>query len=462
MNINDQSVSGKVWTREFIWLLLLGISYFFCLPILRTGSVLGITASEVRAYDLIFLGGFLVLVLPRINQILSTWGKYSMMHRYLLYWLLVALFGLIVTLMTRESRFIIGVVRYLRFFSFAIVFILGFLILKERRQLRILFDALLTTIALVAIIGTLQGFGSFPILWPEYYSVYWQSEDGYLATATLSPNHTHYSLIMAMGVVMVMVRQRIFPRDFLPNSLFAVSSLPMVYSMIASKGRSGWLVLGVYFAYLLVISRTSRLWIVTAISIFSTFFFYNQTLEAGNSTLGDILRYRSVTTVKETKKDVFDALEEEDKTLIERIDDNRWFIYTNAVSYLFDNPSYLLVGAGFQNASRGIGGVALGAHNAYINVVAEHGIGGLVIYLLFFYHMYSFGSRTKRSALTRASYYLANHWQALFMGLLVANFFGEIIYPGRALFSFLGSFFITAVVFLHPAWNHVMKGKTNV
>lgn len=420
---------------------------------------MGITASEVRIYDVVFWGGFLVFVLPRINLIFSIWGKYSTTHRYLLYWLLIALIGLGITLMTRESRFIIGVVRYIRFFSFSIVFILGFLIIKDKRQLRILFDALLISIALVAVIGTLQGMGTFPILWPDYYSVYWQSEDGYLATATLAPNHTHYSLIMAMGVVMVIARQRIFPGQFILNSVFAVSSLPMVYSMVASKGRSGWLVLGVYFIYLLIFSRTSRLWIAFAITIFSAFFFYNQALEAGNSTIGDILKYRSVTTVKETKRDVFDALEEEDKTLIERIDDNRWYIYTNAVSHLLNNPQYLLMGAGFQNASRGIGGVALGAHNAYLNITAEQGIGGLIIYLLFFYHFYKFGRRAKLTAVTRASFYLAEHWQALFIGLLAANFFGEIIYPGRALFTFLGSFFITAVVFLHPAWNDKVTGS---
>jgi len=451
--MTNEQVSGRVWTGPFVWLLALSVSYFYCLPLLRTGSVLGITASEVRIYDVIFLAGFLVFVLPRINGIFSIWIKYSSAHRYLLYWLLIALIGLGVTLITRENRFIIGVVRYIRFFSFSIVFILGFLIIKNRKQLRILFDALLISIALVAVVGALQGAGRFPILWPDYYSVYWQSEDGYLATATLSPNHTHYSLIMAIGVVMVIARQRIFPSEFLLNSMFAVSSLPMVYSMIASKGRSGWLVLGVYFIYLLLFSRTSRLWIVAAIALFSVFFFYNQTLEAGNSTIGDILKYRSVTTVKETGKDVFDALEEEDKTLIERIDDNRWYIYTNAVSHLLSNPQYLLMGAGFQNASRGIGGVALGAHNAYLNVVAEHGIGGLIIYLLFFFHFYMLGKRRKALAQTQASYYAAEHWQALFIGMLVVNFFGEIIYPGRSLFTFLGTFFIMAVVFLHPAWN---------
>lgn len=451
--MSNQAVSGKIWTGPFIWLLLLSVSYFYCLPLLRTGSVLGITASEVRIYDVVFLGGFLFFVLPRINHVFAVWSKYSSMHRYLLYWLLIAFIGLGVTLVTRESRFIIGVVRYLRFFSFAIVFILGFLVIKDKRQLRVLFDVLLISIAVTAIIGTLQGMGTVPILWPEYYSAYWQNEDGYLATATLAPNHTHYSLIMAMGVVMVIARQRIFSNQFLLNAVFVVSSFPMVYSMVASKGRSGWLVLGIYFIYLLVFSKTSRLWIASAVLLFSLFFFYNQTLEAGNSTIGDILKYRSVTTVKDTKRDVFDALEEEDKALIERIDDNRWYIYTNAVSHLLDNPRYLLMGAGFQNASRGIGGVALGAHNAYLNVTAEQGIVGLIIYLVFFYHIYKFGRRTKYKAITRASFYLAEHWQALFIGLLVANFFGEIIYPGRALFTFLGSFFITAVVFLHPAWN---------
>jgi len=63
------------------------------------------------------------------------------------------------------------------------------------------------------------------------------------------------------------------------------------------------------------------------------------------------------------------------------------------------------------------------------------------------------GKRRKALAQTQASYYAAEHWQALFIGMLVVNFFGEIIYPGRSLFTFLGTFFIMAVVFLHPAWN---------
>ncbi len=122
------------------------------------------------------------------------------------------------------------------------------------------------------------------------------------------------------------------------------------------------------------------------------------------------------------------------------------------MEFLLNNPQYLIIGAGFQNASQGIGGVALAAHNAYINVVAEHGIIGLVIYLGFLYYLFKLGQMARRNANNRPSMIFATNWICLLIGLFVANFFGEIIYPGRALFTFLGTFFIMAVIFLHPSW----------
>ena len=101
---------------------------------------------------------------------------------------------------------------------------------------------------------------------------------------------------------------------------------------------------------------------------------------------------------------------------------------------------------------QGIGKNALAAHNAYINVVAEHGLIGLFIYLTFLFFMLRLGMRIRRNANSRASQVMATNWICLFVGLLAANFFGEVIYPGRALFTFLGTFFMITGAFLHPAW----------
>jgi hypothetical protein len=166
----------------------------------------------------------------------------------------------------------------------------------------------------------------------------------------------------------------------------------------------------------------------------------------------DILLYRSINAHKQLGRTALDALNEDEKNWIERVDDNRWSIYQQSVANLLNNPQYLLIGAGFQNASKGIGKVALAAHNAYINMVAEHGLIGLAIYLTFLFYLYRFANRTRLRANNQASNIMATNWISLYAGLLVVNFFGEVIYPGRALFTFLGTFFIMAVVFLHPAW----------
>src|SRR5258705_12156386 len=137
--------------------------------------------------------------------------------------------------MYRESKFIVGAIRYFRFVSFSFVFVLGFQYIRNRRQVVLLFDTLLVCIVLIAIVGTLQTVSLLPNFWPEYYSIYWRGEDGgFLATATLSPNHTHYSLVMAIGMIMIFARFKIFPPDTFKNLLFLSDSMPIGYSMLAS------------------------------------------------------------------------------------------------------------------------------------------------------------------------------------------------------------------------------------
>jgi len=123
----------KVWTTEFFFLFVLSLSYLYCLPLLRTGVVLGVTASEVRLYDLVFVIMLLFLLFPMMSQIFKTWSSMSMAHKFLLYWVLLGIVGLVFTLINSENRFLIAVIRYFRFFSFSIVFVLGFMFIKNRK-----------------------------------------------------------------------------------------------------------------------------------------------------------------------------------------------------------------------------------------------------------------------------------------------------------------------------------------
>jgi len=395
-----------------------------------------------------------------MSKIFKTWSSLSMAHKFLLYWILLGVVGLVVTLINSENRFIIGIIRYFRFFSFSIVFVLGFMFIQNRKQLLILFDAMIICIAIISVVGSLQGFNIIPNLWPDYYAVYSDFEGGYLSTASLSPNHTHYSLIMAFGIIMIISRFTISFRLSLLNIIYALSLLTMLYSMIASRGRSGWLVLGIYLVVNLILSRAIKGFVFGLLVIGGIGLMLDSNIQAGDSSVKDILLYRSINAHKQLGKTALDALDDDEKNWIERVDDNRWAIYQQSIANLFNNPQYLLIGAGFQNASKGIGKVALAAHNAYINIVAEHGLIGLYIYLSFLYYLYRFGAQARNRANNKASHTMALNWTCLFVGLLVVNFFGEVIYPGRALFTFLGTFFIVAVLFLHPAWRtSVPKAK---
>lgn len=452
MNSSSLSSQERVWTAEFIFIFFLSLSYFYCLPLLRTGVILGVTASEVRLYDVIFVIGLLFIVGPKLNAVFSRWSRYSKAHKYLLYWLIIGFIGLFITIFYNENRFLIGLIRYFRFFAFSVVFVLGFMFITNRKQLVLLFDALVVAIAVISLIGTLQGLGMIPNLWPDYYSIYFDFEGGYLSTATLAPNHTHYSLIMAFGIIMVFTRLTIsFRLSFLSIFLLA-STIPMLYSMIASRGRSGWLVLAVYLLANIFMARNVRGFILAAFVVGGIFLLIEKNVGAGDSSVEDILLYRSINTHKQLGRTALDVLQEDDRNWIERVDDNRWVIYERSVTYLLDNPKYFLIGAGFQNAIQGIGRVALNAHNAYINIIAEHGIFGFFIYGAFLYHLYRFAVRIRGGANNRASRVLSTNWICMYFGLIVVNFFGEVIYPGRALFTFLGTFFIVAVLFLHPAW----------
>jgi len=442
----------RVWTSEFTFLFILSLSYLYCLPLLRTGVILGVTASEVRLYDLVFIVMFLLIITPQFSRVFSNWSRSSFAHKYLLYWVVLGSVGLIVTFFNNENRFLIGVIRYFRFFSFSLVFVLGFLFIKNRKQLLILFDAIILLIAIISIVGSLQGLRIIPNLWPDYYAIYSDFEGGYLSTATLAPNHTHYSLIMAFGIVMIITRFTIsFKLSFL-NLIYLVSLLPMLYSLIASRGRTGWLVLGVFLVVNFLLSRNIKGLVFALLLAGGIALMLEGNVQAGEGSVKDILLYRSINAHKQLGRTALDVLDEDGKNWIERVDDNRWLIYQMSIANLLNNPRYLLIGAGFQNASEGIGRVALAAHNAYINIVAEHGLIGLFIYLGFLFYLYRFAFLTRRKSNNRASNIMATNWIALYIGLLAANFFGEIIYPGRALFTFLGTFFIVAVLFLHPAW----------
>lgn len=449
----------KIWTSEFSFLFLLSLSYLYCLPLLRTGVIAGVTASEVRLYDLAFVIMFVVIIAPQLSLVFKNWTGFSKAHKFLFYWIILGFVGLFVTLMNNENRFLIGIIRYFRFFSFSMVFVLGFMFIKNRKQLLVLFDAMIICIAVISVIGSLQGFNILPNLWPDYYAIYSDFEGGYLSTATLAPNHTHYSLIMAFGIIMIITRFTISFRLSFLNIVFILSLLPMLYSMIASRGRSGWLVLGIYLLVNLIISRNIKGFIFGLFLVGGIGIMLEYNIKAGDDSVEDILLYRSINAHKQLGRTAFDILDEEEKNWIERVDDNRWVIYQKSIENLLSNPQYLLIGAGFQNASTGIGKVALAAHNAYINVVAEHGLVGLFIYLAFLYYLFQFGAAVKRNANNRASYTMAISWIGLFVGILAANFFGEIVYPGRALFTFLGTFFILTVIFLHPAWRTKVEAQ---
>lgn len=442
----------RVWTSEFTFLFILALSYLYCLPLLRTGVILGVTASEIRLYDLVFIIMLIMVIIPQFSRVYTAWSKSTDAHKYLLYWVVLGSVGLIVTFFNNENRFLIGIIRYFRFFSFSLVFVLGFLFIKNRKQLLTLFDATILVIALISIVGSLQGLRVIPNLWPDYYAIYSDFEGGYLSTATLAPNHTHYSLIMAFGIVMIITRFTIsFKLSFL-NLIYLVSLLPMLYSLIASRGRTGWLVLGVFLVVNFLLSRNIKGLVFALLLAGGIALMLEGNVQAGEGSVKDILLYRSINAHKQLGRTALDVLDEEGKNWIERVDDNRWLIYQLSIANLLNSPKYLLIGAGFQNASEGIGGVALAAHNGYINIVAEHGLIGLFIYLGFLFYLYRFAFLTRKKSNNRASNIMATNWIALYIGLLAANFFGEIIYPGRALFTFLGTFFIMAVLFLHPAW----------
>lgn len=281
-----------------------------------------------------------------------------------------------------------------------------------------------------------------------------------MSTATLAPNHTHYSLIMAFGIIMIVSRLTISFRPSLLNIVYLLSLLPMLYSMIASRGRSGWLVLGVFLVVNLIFTRNLKGFAFAFLFIGGIMFFLDSDIKAGNSSVQDILLYRSINTSKQLGKTAFDILDEDERNWIQRVDDNRWVIYQRAVEFLLGHPQYLLMGAGFQNASEGIGRGALAAHNAYLNIVAEHGLIGLFVYIAFLYYLFQLSMQVRRNANSKASYIMAGKWMGLLTGLLATNFFGEIIYPGRALFTFLGTFFILAVLFLHPAWRSPVSPRS--
>lgn len=436
------------WPVQVIALAALLASYFYCLPLVSAPSVAGIS-SEVRIYDIVFALILAILIRFRVFDFLFYWNKLSRAHHWLLIFVGLAAVSLLFTAFFEGwQRMLIGWVRWYRLFSYSAAFALVFLWVRQRFQLVRLLDVFLVCTAAVATISVLQGFGYVGNLWPESYAVYWQ-HTAPPPVATLAPNHSHISMVMAIGIAMVLARMQLTGTSLSTKVLLAFGALPMGYAMIASGGRSGWLAFGVYFVLSLLICRAK---LQTAVAGMLFVAVFAATPASQRQMLGDVLRYRTVVSLPGAERDVSILFSDADASLLERVDSDRHQLYAAILNRLSERPMMVAFGTGYQNALYGLNGIAVAAHNGYLNVLIELGIPGLLVYLAWLLGMIRLGIRRMPMSNGVDASHLARHWLAIAVGILAANMFADAIYAQRALFTFLGIFLFVSAICLNPAW----------
>jgi hypothetical protein len=109
------------------------------------------------------------------------------------------------------------------------------------------------------------------------------------------------------------------------------------------------------------------------------------------------------------------ARREQDPTMSGRVP--RWGAF---IDHIRSHPYVLATGAGWGLANKTVPDWSGNAHNMYLQVLTEVGVGGLIVYLALLCMV--FGLLRGRSRMRAAV-------RAAFVGLLVAGFSGEVLYP---------------------------------
>jgi O-antigen ligase len=120
---------------------------------------------------------------------------------------------------------------------------------------------------------------------------------------------------------------------------------------------------------------------------------------------------------------------------------------------LIERPWLIPFGGGFNNYQQVSDGPS--AHNIYITLVTECGIIGLYLYMMWLIWIWRETSRAttwaKKAKRQARPAFVPSDVKPLLVAMVVSLFAGEIVYPYRPCFSFMGVFLFLVAVLNHRA-----------
>lgn len=427
-----------------IWLAVLIVSYFYCLPLGRF-TFTGI-ASDFRVYDFaillfwIFNWNYLV---PRVKFIYS---RKRIGLNIVLTLMIVIVISLVFNFIHRGSYYIgPTLIRAYRFIAYLSTMAAVVAVVDNRKKFFFIFKVFYGCIISVAVLAFLQGVGVLDSFWPLYWREMYALNDA--PVATLSPHHKHIGVVMLMGISLSLGLIYYFRRIDL-KILFSFLAVLMLSIPLMGGTRTFLLGLAGLIAGLLFIAKEKSIVMILFMSI-SFYFFYNYTPD----------EITEITLERIGQKYEERIINPYAKGGIERLTIERTVIWKSVLNALTSYPYLFVTGAGFQAAAVFI--IGNGAHNNFLQFLIETGIVGLIVFLIFLWRMNVALKRSANLIPYRFEAVIARFVRIGLVGLIFTMFVGETFYAQAAMFTLTGQIMVFLGLGLAPYfWYSIDKNKS--
>lgn len=266
---------------------------------------------------------------------------------------------------------------------------------------------------MLSIIGLLQ----FLYILPPHEYIAGMGNLDNRATALLSFNSLHLATYLVTSVLLgygVFLQQK----SFITKGVLFISLLLMIIVLILTKARSAWLgfLIGNIIFALVTLKMTNGKSIILIMITFIV-------LSIGIFYMGNV------------NKVVNEAVEKRDSSAIHRL-----ITYDLFFDYIKNHPLVLVTGVGFMNWRYALTGetASSAGHNVYLQILGDLGIGGLLLFLWFWYRNFKMAAKLARDG---------DFWGRMLLPIIGAYLAtcltSDILYPGSAMENCL--FFIMLI-----------------
>lgn len=427
------------------------MSYWYCLPVT---SQTFIRYSEIRGYDLLLLALTFVL-LHKYKERLKAFLRRDKPGRILIRFSGWATLTSLITMgmalsFNRHYWALVTTVFLFHLWGFVLAYCAFRLFVTTRQQCLIMLDTFLIIGTIEALLICLQGVGVLPLFWSDLYSAY--GPDAF--SGTLGPNRAlpGHTMLLVFAVAVGYWRN---PRSVGSYRLLLASAaaLTALAAVGMSGSRTSWVAFAAFCSATLLAQRLSP-----GLLVFILIIMLGVTViipESVEDRVARIYEGRLIAKLETAK----------DPTLLTKfqtVDAGRWKNWVAGVSELARRPWLIPFGGGFNNY-RHLVAVDISAHNIYITLIVEVGVVGWLLYVGWLRALWRESTRltkiARKAKRKNKKVFLPAEMRSLLIAILVSLLGGELLYPYRPAFAFMGMFLFLSAVMNNPA---LVFGKEKV